>query len=227
MNKKKEIQQNIETKKLHSLDEAISFFLTKYLKKFDETIELTLKLDTDNKQPYHNIKGVVTLPHSLKKKRKIALIVEKSRINEARKYDAEIIGSEDLVEKIKNGFLDFQVCITTPIMMSKVSALGKILGPRNLMPSPNLGTVSNNIAIAIQNIKKGQVMFKTDKNRIIHSSVAKLSFTKEKIKENANKMYKAILAIKPEKLKNSYIQKIFLSCTQGPSLKLDLKSFLV
>ena len=131
------------------------------------------------------------------------------------------------MKKLKGGFLDFEACVATPTMMPKISKIGKLLGPKGLMPNPKLGTVSDDVVSAVKNIKKGQVEFRIDKNGIIHAGIAKIGFDEKKIKENIMKLYNAILAAKPTKSKGIFIKEVFLSCTHGPSLKLDLKSFVV
>lgn len=155
------------------------------------------------------------------------MIADLLKIQEAKNSGADFVGGDDLIEKIKTGFLDFEVCIATPEMMPKVGAIGKLLGPRGLMPNPKLGTVTNNLSVAIPNIKKGQVAFRVDKSGIIHAGIAKLSFEARKIKENLIELYNAVLLCKPSKLiKSVYIQDFFISCTHGPSIKLDFKDFV-
>ena len=226
-NAKKAIKNN----KLYSLNDAISFFLNEYSKKytvkFDETIEFISKLGIDAKQSDQMVRGAVAMPNGLGKEKKVVVIIEESRIDEAKKSGAEEVGGEDLIEKIKGGFLDFEACVATPTMMPKISKIGKLLGPKGLMPNPKLGTVSDDVVSAVKSIKKGQVEFRIDKNAIIHAGVAKIGFDEKKIKKNIMKLYNAILAAKPTKSKGIYIKEIFLSCTHGPSLKLDLKSFVV
>lgn len=217
--------------KLYSLDEAISFFLRdysgKYNAKFDETIEFILKLGINAKQSDQIVRGAVTMPNGLGKEKKVAVIIEESRVQEAKDSGADEVGSEDLIEKIKGGFLDFDTCVSTPSMMLKVSAVAKLLGPRGLMPNPKLGTVTDDVRTTVQNIKKGQVEFRADKNGIVHAGIAKIKFKQEKIKENIMKLYSAVLSAKPVKSKGIYMRHLFLSTTHGPSIKLDLRSFIV
>ncbi len=226
-NAKKAIDKN----KLYNLDDAISFFIneysSKYSVKFDETIEFILKLGIDAKQSDQMVRGAVAMPNGLGKEKKVALIIEDSRLDEGKNSGAEEVGGDNLIEKIKGGFLDFEACVATPAMMPKISKIGKLLGPKGLMPNPKLGTVSDDVVSAVKNIKKGQIEFRIDKNGIIHSGVAKLGFDKKKTKENIIKLYNEILAAKPQKSKGIFMKEIFLSCTHGPSLKLDLKSFVV
>ena len=225
----KNARKLINMNKYYSLDNAISLFLNDYAKKFkakfDETIEFILKLGIDVKQSDQMVRGVITMPHGLGKQRRVVVIADSEKIQEAKDADAEEVGGEDLIEKIKGGFLDFDVCLATPTMMSKITVIAKILGPKGLMPTPKLGTVSNNISDAVKNAKSGQVEFRVEKNGIIHAGVAKIGFTKDKIKDNVTALYKAILAAKPVKSKGVYVVNSFLSTTHGPSLKLDLKTF--
>lgn len=226
-NAKKLIDEN----RCYSLDEAIAFFSKEYLgrysAKFDETIEFILKLGIDAKQSDQIVRGAVTMPNGLGKEKKVAVIIESSRIKEAKDSGADEVGGEDLIEKIKGGFLDFEVCLSTPRMMSKVSTIGKLLGPKGLMPNPKLGTVSDDIKATVKNIKKGQVEFRVDKNGIIHTGIAKIKLEQEKIKENIMEVYNAIMSAKPKKSKGIYMKNLFLTTTHGPSIKLDLKSFVV
>lgn len=220
----------INASKYYSLDDAISFFLKdyagKFKAKFDETIELILKLGIDVKQSDQMVRDVVTMPHGLGRDRKVAVIADLERIQEAKDAGAEEVGGEDLIEKIKGGFLDFDVCLATPMMMPKVAAVARILGPKGLMPNPKLGTVSDNVANAVKNVKSGQIEFRVEKNGIIHAGVAKIGFSQNKIKDNIMALYKAVLAAKPAKSKGMYVLGSFLSVTHGPSLRLDLKTFV-
>ena len=220
----------IDTNKYYSLDDAISFFLKDYTEKFkakfDETIEFILKLGIDVKQSDQMVRGVVTMPHGLGRQKKVVAIVDSKKIQEAKEAGAEEVGGEELIEKIKNGFLDFDACLATPSMMPKIATIAKILGPKGLMPNPKLGTVAENISSAIKNVKSGQIEFRVEKNGIIHAGIAKIGFNKDKIKENIIALYEAILAAKPTKSKGIYILNSFLSVTHGPSLKLDLKTFI-
>jgi len=217
--------------KSYTLEEAISFFTEVYRKrfsaKFDETIEFVSKLGVDPRQSDQVVRSSVVLPNNLGNVKRVALIVESSKLDEATKSEADEVGGEELIEKIRGGFLEFDVCVSTPGMMSKVSTLGRILGPKGLMPNPKLGTVSEDFLDAVKKVKQGQVTFKTDKNGIIHVGVAKIDFQNYKVRENIISLYKAILSVRPAKSKGNYIKAIFLSSTQGPSLMLDLKSLIV
>jgi len=221
----------LDKAKTYTLDESLSFLRDQYLPecsaKFNETVDFVIKLGIDTKQSDQMVRGVVGVPHGLGKKRRIALIIEPSRMKEAEESGADEFGDDTLIEKIKDGFLDFDVCVSTPGMMSKVSAIGRLLGPKGLMPNPKLGTVSDDIKTTVQGIKNGQVEFRADKSGIIHAGVAKINFEKEKIKANVMALYSAVLSAKPAKSKGLYIRGLFLSTTHGPSIKLDLKSLVL
>jgi len=221
----------VDSNAYYTLDDAVKFFLNEYAEKFkvkfDETIEFVLKLGIDPKQSDQMVRGAITMPHGLGKQQKVIAIVDSARVQEAKDAGADEVGSEDLIEKIKGGFLDFDVCIATPSMMPKIAIIGKMLGPKGLMPNPKLGTVSEDVVTAITNVKKGQVEFRAEKNGIIHAGVAKIGFSEHKIKENLMALYNAVLAAKPVKSKGVYVKSSFLSSSHGPSLRLDLKSFVI
>jgi large subunit ribosomal protein L1 len=225
-NAKKLVDEN----KLYALNDAISFFLKEYTNKskakFDETVEFVIKLGVDARQSDQTVRGAVTMPHGLGKEKRVVFIVDEKRAKDAKDAGADEVGGEDLIEKIKGGFLDFDACLSTPAMMPKVASIARLLGPKGLMPNPKLGTVSDDIAVAVKNIKQGQVEFRCEKNGIVHAGIGKMGFDKEKIKENLLTLYDAILVAKPSKSKGTYIKAAFLSSTQGPSLKLDLKTFV-
>ena len=225
-NVKKLINKNIN----FTLDQAISFFLKDYSQqysaKFDETIDLIFNLNIDLKKSNQITKYAVNMPHGLLTNKRIAVISEFHRIQEAKESGAQEYGSDDFIKKIKNGYTNFDICISTPGMMPKVSSAGKILGPIGLMPNPSLGTVSDDIKSTVQNIQTKRVAFQVDKNGIIHVGVAKLSFKALCIKQNIVKIYKTIASTKPSKIKGEYISSIFMSTTYGPSIKLDSKIFL-
>lgn len=224
------LRKDIQSGRCYKVDDAIKFFTDdycqKYKAKFNETIELITKLGVDVKQSNQMVKGSVGLPNVLDKVKKVAVIADNSRIRDAQKAGADFIGGEDLIKKIQEGFTDFEVCIATPNMMNKINIIAKILGPKGLMPDVKIGTISDDIATAVKKNKRGHLVFKVDKAGIVHTGIAKISFTTNKIKENIMSLYNAILLLKPAKLKGVYIKKLFLTCTHGPSLQLDLRSLL-
>lgn len=226
----RDAKKHVQSRKYYAVDDAVAFFINDYTQRysanFDETIELIIKLGVDTKQSSQVVKGLVSLPNTLGKVKKVAAIVDNLRIQDAKRAGADFVGGEDLIKKIKEGFTDFEVCIATPNMMSKINTIAKILGPKGLMPDVKIGTISDDITVAIEKNKKGQLLFKVDKAGIVHAGIAKTSFATSKIKENIILLYDTIVSAKPTKLKGIYIRKSFLTCTHGPSLKLDLRSFL-
>ena len=213
---------------LNTLDEALGI-LKEYESKFktksaDETVEIVLNLGVDPRHSDQLVRGMVAMPHGLGKNIRVAVITRPERVNEAKEAGADIAGAEELIEQIKSGKVDFDVCVTTPDYMPKIAALGKILGPKGLMPNPKLGTVSTDIATAVKAAKFGQVEYKVDKAGIVHAGVGKLSFALQALKDNIMALYNAVLTAKPSGAKGVYMQKIYLSTSHGPSVPLDLKS---
>lgn len=210
---------------VHSLDVALDT-IAAYAKnakaKFDETVDIVIKLGVDAKQTDQMVRGAVPMPNGLGKTIRVCVVTKAERVKEAQKAGADIAGADELVEEIKNGKINFDVCIATPDMMPAMSKLGKVLGPRGLMPNPKLGTVSENIELAVKNAKAGQVEFKIDKASLIHAPVGKVSFDKKALKENILALYNAIIAAKPSASKGVYLRSFYVSTTMGPSLKLDL-----
>ena len=224
-------RKEITLDNIFQLDEALTYFCENYAKsfqaKFDESIELVFKLAIDPLKSEQLVRGTVIMPHGLGKKVKILAIVESADIELAKKSGADFAGSEDMIDKIQDGFLGFDICIATPNMMQKISKVAKILGPKGLMPNPKLGTVTKDIAKAIADSKKGRAEFRSDKGALIHSAVGKVSFGTKKMKENILALYTELLNAKPEKVKGDLIKKCHMSSSHGISLELDLNSFIV
>ncbi len=221
----KEASKLVQAEKQYSLDEAIQViaaYAKKGKAKFDESVEIALKLGVDPKQSDQLVRGAVAMPNGLGKTIRVAVFSEPERVKEAQSAGADICGSEDLIEIVKNGKIEFDVAIATPSMMASVSKLGKVLGPRGLMPNPKLGTVSNNIKEAVGKAKAGQVEFKVEKAGIVHAAVGKISFAPKAIKENIIALYDAILQAKPSSAKGIYMQSFYLSTSMGPSIRLDM-----
>jgi large subunit ribosomal protein L1 len=190
--------------------------------KFDETVDLTLRLGVDPRHADQMVRGTVVLPHGLGKSKRVAVVTSGDRQKEAEAAGAEIVGGEDLVEKIqKESWTDFDALIATPDMMKSVGRLGKVLGPRGLMPNPKTGTVTNDVTAAIKEIKAGKIEFRTDKTALVHVPVGKLSFPAEKLVENAQTVILSVVRAKPSAAKGKYIKGIFLSSTMGPGIPLD------
>ncbi len=220
------INEEIKEKTIHKLEEALNISKKFASKKFDESIDISIILGIDAKKSDQQIRGVTSLPKMPKKNVKIAVFADGDDIEKAKGAGAEIVGGDDLIESIKKGELNFDKCISTPKMMVKVSSLGQILGPKGLMPNPKLGTVTNDVANAIQNIKLGQVEYKTDKAGIIHVSVGKISFSESELKKNIEFLLEEIKKKKPESSKGIFIKKFFINSTMGPGLQVDPTSVM-
>lgn len=215
---------NIDRNKFYSLDEAVALIKGAAKAKFDETIEIALNLGVDPRHADQMVRGVVELPHGTGKTVRVAVFAKADKAEEARKAGADIVGAEDLAEKIQGGFMDFDRCIATPDMMGVVGRLGKVLGPRNLMPNPKLGTVTPNVTEAVRAAKAGQVQFRVEKAGIVHAGVGKASFDEAKLAENIKAFVDAINKAKPSGAKGTYIKKVSVASTMGPGVKLDVAS---
>ena len=224
--KKKSIVEEIGENNFMNIDEAISLAKKYTSKKFDESVDISVVLGIDSKKSDQQIRGVLSLPKMPEKRIKIAVFADGNDQDSAKKAGADIIGADDLIEKIKGGQIDFDKCISTPQMMVKVSAIGQILGPKGLMPNPKLGTVTNNIEEAVKKVKAGQIEFKTDKAGIVHTTVGKASFSDEELKNNLIFFYNELKKKKPETSKGIFIKKIYINTTMGPSLQVDPTSVM-
>jgi large subunit ribosomal protein L1 len=206
----------------YALQDAVPLLQKVKFAKFDETVDLTLRLGVDPKHADQMVRGTVVLPHGLGKSKRVAVITSGDRLKEAEAAGAEFVGGEDLVEKIqKEGWTDFDALIATPDMMKSVGRLGKVLGPRGLMPNPKTGTVTNDVAAGVREIKAGKIEFRTDKTALVHVPVGKLSFTPDKLVENAQTVIASVVRAKPSAAKGKYIKGITLSSTMGPGIPLD------
>jgi len=222
--KRKEVLKKVDINKLYSLEEAAKLAKETNTAKFDATIDIAIRLGIDPKKSNQLVRGTAMLPHGTGKSMRVLALVPPDKEEEAKKAGAEYVGLDEYIEKIKNGWTDVDVIITTPSAMGKVGALGKILGPRGLMPNPKTGTVTMEVGKAVQEAKAGKVEFKTDKTGIIHSVAGKASFDPQKIAENANEIIQTVLKLKPATAKGTYIKSITLSSTMGPGIKVDTKS---
>ena len=212
----------LDTQKLYGVDEAIELAKANATAKFDETIEIALNLGVDPRHADQMVRGVVTLPAGTGKDVRVAVFARGGRADEAREAGADVVGAEDLMETIQGGTIDFDRVIATPDMMGIVGRLGKVLGPKGLMPNPKLGTVTPNVAEAVKAAKGGQVEFRVEKAGIIHSGIGKASFTEADLRRNFDAFVDAIVKAKPSGAKGKYVKKAALSSTMGPGLKLDV-----
>tara|TARA_B100000287_G_scaffold223079_1_gene210480 strand:- start:411 stop:1094 length:684 start_codon:yes stop_codon:yes gene_type:complete len=214
-----------DVEKIYSFDEVLDFISNQPKRKFTESVDVAVKLGIDAKKSDQNVRGSITLPHSLGKEIKVAVFVDEDKATEAKEAGADFIGTEDLVEKYKDGNIDFDVAITTPSMMKVVSKLAKVLGPKGLMPNPKSGTVTENIEQAIKDVKHGQVRFKTEQAGVVQGTIANSSMEKEKVKDNLDSFVAELKRLKPPSSKGIYIKAIFLSTTMGPGYRIDVSQF--
>ena len=218
----KAIDSAVDRTRLYGVDEAIEALKANAKSKFDETIEVALNLGVDPRHADQMVRGVVTLPAGTGKDVRVAVFARGAKAEEATAAGADVVGAEDLMETIQGGTIDFDRVIATPDMMGIVGRLGKVLGPKGLMPNPKLGTVTPNVAEAVKAAKGGQVEFRVEKAGIIHSGIGKVSFTAEDLKRNFTAFVDAIVKAKPAGAKGKYVQKVALSSTMGPGLKVDV-----
>ena len=212
----------IDRDKIYPLKEAVAIVKKNATAKFDETVEVAMNLGVDARHADQMVRGVVSLPHGTGKTVRVAVFAKDKKADEAREAGADIVGDADLVEKIQNGFMDFDRVIATPDMMGLVGRLGKVLGPRNLMPNPKVGTVTPNVAQAVKDAKGGSVEFRVSKTgNLIHAGVGKASFSEAQIAENVKAFVDAVTKARPAGAKGTYIKKVSISSTMGPGLKID------
>lgn len=214
----------VDKSKKYSLKEAIAILKKAPKTKFDESVDLAIKLDIDPKQSEQMVRGTVVLPHGTGKTKKVAVFCKGEAQLKAREAGADQVGAEDLIEKVSKGFMDFDVAVATPEMMRELSKLGKILGPRGLMPNPKAGTVTEDVARAVKEVRGGKVEFKMDKISNINIAVGKISFEENAIYNNAVTLIEAVLHARPATLKGNYIRSIAISTTMGPGVRLDLSN---
>lgn len=219
--KYQEAAKQIDRSRLYEPQEALSLVKTLSKAKFDETVEVAVKLGVDPRHADQQVRGTVSLPHGTGKTRRVLVFAKGDKAKEAEEAGADFVGAEELVEKIQGGWLDFDVAVATPDMMSIVGKLGKILGPRGLMPNPKSGTVTFDIARTIKELKAGRIEFRVDKTAIVHAPIGKVSFDSEKLQENFNAFIEALIRSKPAAAKGQYLRSISVSSTMGPGIKIN------
>lgn len=216
--------ESVDRMKQYVLDEAVSLVKNNAAAKFDETVEISVNLGVDPRHADQMVRGMVTLPNGTGRNVRVAVFAKGDNVDLAKEAGADIVGAEDLAEKVQNGEIDFDRCVATPDMMSVVGKLGKVLGPRGLMPNPKLGTVTKDVAEAVRAAKGGQVEFRVEKAGVIHAGIGKASFSEQALSENVTAFIDAINKAKPSGAKGSYMKQVALSSTMGPGVKIDIAS---
>ena len=217
--------EKVDRSKLYSVQEAVELAKQIAYAKFDETVEVDMWLGVDPRKADQMVRGTVVLPHGLGKNKRVVVIAGADKLTEARDAGADEVGGEDIVNRIKGGWLDFDALIATPDMMRLVGQLGKVLGPRGLMPNPKTGTVTADVARAVTETKAGKVEFRVDKTGVIHAPVGKVSFEAQKLSENAKALIDAVMRAKPQTAKGKYVKNATMSTTMGPGIKLNSGEF--
>ncbi len=208
----------------YALGVAVKMVKERATTKFDETVEMSINLNVDPRHADQMVRGVISLPHGTGKSVRVAVFAKGDKVKEAEDAGADLVGGDDLAQKIQAGEIDFDRCVATPDMMSVVGKLGKILGPRGLMPNPKLGTVTPDVAAAVAAVKGGQVEFRTEKAGIIHAGVGKVSFAEDQLAANVRALYDAVMKAKPAGAKGTYVKRVSLSSTMGPGVRLEISS---
>jgi large subunit ribosomal protein L1 len=222
--KRKAVLAKINTEKEYSLDDASKLLKEISFTKFDSSVDLDIRLGVDPKKSDQMVRGIVSLPHGLGKVVRVLVLCTPDKVQDAKDAGAEYVGLDDYVTKIEGGWTDVDVIICTPTVMAKVGKLGKVLGPRGLMPNPKSGTVTLDVGKAVKEVKAGKVDFKIDKQGIIHASIGKASFSADKIKDNASELINMVAKLKPASAKGTYVQSITISSTMSPGIRIDKSS---
>lgn len=217
-------QEKVEAGKTYTLAEAVELVKEITFTKFDASLDLDVRLGVDPRKANQMVRGVVTLPHGTGKQVRVLVLCNSDAEAAAKAAGADYVGLDEYIEKIKGGWTDVDVIITQPAIMGKIGALGRVLGPRGLMPNPKSGTVTVDVAKAVEEVKKGKIDFKVDNNGIVHSSVGKVSFAPEAARENVKEFVNTLIKLKPATAKGTYIKSIYLSSTMSPGIKIDPKS---
>ena len=224
--KRKAAEAKIDKTKVYSLKDASSIVKTVNTTKFDASVDLHIRLGVDPKKADQAIRGTVTLPHGTGKTKRVLVLCTPEKEADAKAAGADFVGLDEFVSKIEGGWTDVDVIIATPSVMPKIGKLGKILGPRNLMPNPKTGTVTNDVAAAVTEVKGGKIAFKVDKAGIVHASIGRVSFSPEKIAENSQELINAIIKAKPATAKGTYLKSVFMASSMSPSIEVETKSLI-
>ncbi len=224
--KRKAAESRLDKNKVYSLKEASTIVKDVNTTKFDASVDLHIRLGVDPKKADQAIRGTVTLPHGTGKTKRVLVLCTPDKEAEAKAAGADFVGLDEFVQKIEGGWVDIDVIVATPSVMPKIGKLGKILGPRNLMPNPKTGTVTNDVAAAVNEVKGGKIAFKVDKAGIIHASIGRVSFSPEKIAENSHELINAIIKAKPSSAKGTYLKSVFMASSMSPGIAVDTKSLM-
>ena len=217
--------EKIDTGKTYTIKEASQLVKEITTTKFDASVDIDVRLGVDPRKANQMVRGVVSLPHGTGKQIRVLVLCTPELEADAKAAGAEHVGLDEYIDKIKSGWTDIDVIITMPSIMGKIGALGRVLGPRGLMPNPKSGTVTNDVANAVKEVKQGKIDFKVDKTGIVHTSIGKVSFSPEQIKDNAKEFYSTIMKLKPTAAKGTYVKSVYLSSTMSPGIKIEPKSF--
>ncbi len=227
LNKKRKVAETkVDKNKLYSLNEAASLVKEVNCTKFDSSVDIHVKLGVDPKKADQAIRGTVTLPHGTGKTKRVLVLCTPDKETEAKEAGADFVGLDEFIQKIEGGWTDVDVIVATPSVMPKIGKLGRILGPRNLMPNPKTGTVTNEVAGAVNDLKGGKIAFKVDKAGIVHASIGRVSFAPEKITENSAELIQALIKLKPSSAKGIYLKGVSIASTMSPGISVDTKNFI-
>ncbi len=224
--KRKDAAAKVDKNKFYSLKEASQLVKEINCTKFDSSVDLHIRLGVDPKKADQQVRGTVSLPHGTGRTKKVLVLCTPDKEAAAREAGADYVGLDEFVTKIEGGWVDIDVIIATPAVMPKIGKLGKVLGPRNLMPNPKTGTVTNDVAAAVNEVKGGKIAFKVDKAGIVHASIGRVSFTPEKIAENSAELINAIVKLKPSAAKGTYVKGVSMASTMSPGITLETKSLI-
>jgi len=224
--KRKAIAAKIDKNKVYTLADASSLVKEVNLTKFDSSVDVHVRLGVDPKKADQQVRGTVTLPHGTGKTKKVLVLCTPDKENDARNAGADFVGLDEFITKIEGGWTEVDVIVATPSVMPRIGRLGKILGPRNLMPNPKTGTVTNDVAAAVNEVKGGKIAFKVDKAGIVHASIGRVSFAPEKIADNSKEFISAIIKLKPSAAKGTYLRGVSMASTMSPGITVDTKQFI-